>query len=70
MAIDSPLQDYITRKELARQLGKSVRTLGRWHRRRIGPPRTLAGCSIFYSKSRVAQWLERQTEDTVSVEAR
>ncbi len=70
MASQSPLEDYITRKELARELGKSVRTLDRWHLRRIGPPRTLAGSSILYNKSKVLAWLETRTEKTVSLGAR
>ena len=70
MASESPLEDYITRKELARLLDKSVRTLDRWHLRRIGPPRTLAGSSILYSKTLVSAWLQSRTENTVSLEAR
>ena len=69
MASESPLDDYITRHELAQLLGKSVRTLDRWHLRRIGPPRTRAGCSILYSKKMVTEWLQLRTEDTVSVGA-
>ena len=63
MASESPLEDYITRQELARLLDKSVRTLDRWHLRRIGPPRTLCGSSIFYSKKLVSAWLQSRTED-------
>ncbi len=59
----SPIEDYIERAELARQLGKSVRTLDRWHCQRTGPTRTRVGRSIFYKKSAVATWLEAQTEE-------
>ena len=61
--VGSPLDEYITREDLARQLGKSTRTLDRWAVERTGrPPRTRVGRSIFYSKSELAAWLEQQTE--------
>ena len=62
----SPLDDYIPRRELAQQLGKSTRTLDRWQLERRGPRRTKIGKSIFYHVSHVSEWLERQTEETVS----
>jgi len=60
----SPLNDYLTKDELARELRRSTRTLDRWHTRRVGPPRTRAQKLILYKKSSVAKWLEQQTEDT------
>ncbi len=60
----SPLNDYLTKDELARELRRSTRTLDRWHTRRVGPPRTRAQKLILYKKSHVAKWLEQQTEDT------
>ncbi len=60
--IRSPIDEYITREDLVRQLGKSTRTLDRWHVERKGPPRTRVGRSIFYCKSELAAWLEQQTE--------
>ncbi len=65
----SPLADYYTREDLARDLRRSTRTLDRWHKQRIGPTRTKAGGGlILYRKSAVTEWLEAQTEDTVSLE--
>jgi len=64
--------NYYTREDLARELNRSTRTLDRWHVQRIGPPRTKLRRSklIFYKKSAVSDWMEAQTEDTASVEAR
>ena len=46
----SPLNDYLTKDELARELRRSTRTLDRWHTRRVGPPRTRAQKLILYKK--------------------
>ena len=62
MRTSSPIDDYISRDELARQLGKSVRTLDRWYTMRIGPPRTKVGKSVLYRKASVAKWLEQHEE--------
>lgn len=61
---NSPLKEYFTKDELARELHRSTRTLDRWNTRRVGPPRTRAQKLILYKKSHVAKWLEQQTEDT------
>ena len=65
---NSPLNEYLTKDELARELRRSTRTIDRWHVQRIGPPRTKVRRSklILYKKSTVAAWLEQQTEETVS----
>ena len=63
---NSPLNEYLTKDELARELHRSTRTLDRWHTRRVGPTRTVAQKLILYKQIHVAEWLERQTEDTVS----
>ena len=39
---NSPLNEYLTKDELARELHRSTRTLDRWHTRRVGPTRTVA----------------------------
>lgn len=66
----SPLADYLTKDQLARQLGRSTRTIDRWHTRRIGPRRTKVGNKlVLFSKSTVAEWLESQAEDTVDATA-
>ena len=59
----SPLADYLTKDQLARQLGRSTRTIDRWHTQRIGPRRTKVGNKlVLYRKSAVSEWLEAQTE--------
>ena len=65
----SPLSEFLTKDQLARELNRSTRTLDRWHVQRIGPPRTKVRRSklILYRKSTVAEWLEAQTEDTACV---
>lgn len=50
--------DYYTRKELADELGTSVRTLDRWHAHREGPPRTAKGKLVLYRREAVRDWLE------------
>jgi len=63
----SPLADYLTKDQLARQLGRSTRTIDRWHTQRIGPRRTKVGNKlVLFSKKSVLEWLERQAEETVS----
>ena len=54
------LEDYIDARTLCEQLAICGRTLDRWHRLRIGPPRVRAGKKILYRKSAVAEWLKNQ----------
>ena len=52
--------------ELSRDLGISKRTLGRWHRQRIGPPRTVIGRTILYRRTAVQEWLRSREERKAS----
>ena len=52
------LEGYLTPRRLAAQLGISLRTLGRWHAERAGPPRTTMGRLILYRADAVREWLE------------
>lgn len=56
---DPRLRDqYYTIAELASELGLTVRTIERWGRQGVGPPRMkLAGKWVLYKKSSVAEWL-------------
>jgi predicted DNA-binding transcriptional regulator AlpA len=54
--------DYLERAELARGLGKSTRTLDRWHTLRIGPPRVVIGRTILYRRQSVLEWLASREE--------
>jgi hypothetical protein len=51
------LGEYITPDQLAQHLGVSVRTLSRWHARRIGPPRCSVGKLILYRVTAVRAWM-------------
>jgi len=51
------LDGYLTPDELARGLGVSVRTLGRWNALRQGPPRISIGRQVLYSRVSVDNWL-------------
>ncbi len=54
------LDDYFSRGELAEELDKSDRTIARWDRLRIGPPKTLVGKRSYYRRDAVRQWLLRK----------
>ena len=60
---------WISRLDLARELGLSVDTLRRWDDRRIGPACVRAGRKIYYRRAVVMDWLENQ-ESTKRVRAR
>jgi predicted DNA-binding transcriptional regulator YafY len=51
------LGEYVTPDQLAQHLGVSVRTLSRWHARRIGPPRCSVGKLILYRVIAVRAWM-------------
>ncbi|MBF0169409.1 MAG: helix-turn-helix domain-containing protein [Alphaproteobacteria bacterium] len=53
----SPLAGFLTPKQLAAELGISLRTLARWHARRIGPARCVIGKLIRYRLDAVKEWL-------------
>jgi len=52
------LEGFLTREQLAAELGKSLRTIDRWEVRRIGPPRVIVGRTIWYRAESVRSWLE------------
>jgi hypothetical protein len=52
------LDGFITREQLAAELGKSPRTIDRWEVRRIGPPRVIVGRTILYRVESVRLWLQ------------
>jgi len=41
-------------------LGKTPRTLKRWRQRRVGPPVTIIGRTVYYSILGTDDWLLRQ----------
>jgi hypothetical protein len=54
------LAEFLTREELAAELGRNPRTLDRWDVLGIGPPRTLVGRKILYRRMSVQRWLAAQ----------
>lgn len=55
---DSVLHGYLTKTQLAQSLGKSQRTLDRWHITGDGPPRVEIGRTVLYAKSSIEEWLK------------
>lgn len=51
------LAGYLTKEQLAQQLGISPRTLARWELLRQGPPRVALGRTVLYRVESVHQWL-------------
>lgn len=64
----SLLHDWISRAELAAELGLCVETLRRWADARRGPKFIRAGRKILYRRATVLAWLESQ-ETTGTLEA-
>jgi len=60
---------WISRTDLAQQLGVSESTLRRWEAERCGPPCIRAGRKIYYRRAAVLNWLE-QLEDQGYVRTR
>ena len=54
------LDGWMTRAELAKELGVCVDTLGRWQTMRIGPPCVRTGRRVFYRRDSVLEWLRQK----------
>ena len=52
------LVGWISRLDLALQLGLSVDTLRRWEAQRTGPACVRAGRKVYYRRAAVEEWLE------------
>lgn len=52
------LEDWISRHDLAIDLGVSEDTLWRWDMRRTGPQSIKLGRKVYYRRSTVRSWLE------------
>jgi len=57
------LEDYLSHKQLARELGVAERTLDRWRAVGEGPPRTLIGQRVYYAREDVRTWLREQRRE-------
>ena len=60
--IQIPNADFLSEREFATLIGKSLRTVRRWHVERRGPIRTLLGRSVFYSRKAIETFLRRQEQ--------
>ena len=58
----SLLVGWISRLDLALELGLSVDTLRRWEAQRIGPPSVRAGRTVYYRRTADEEWLEEQEQ--------
>ena len=54
------LGGWISRLDLALELGVTVETLRRWEAIRFGPPCVRAGRKVFYRRDGVHDWLQVQ----------
>ena len=61
---------YVSREQLAKELGKALRTIDRWERRRIGPPRVVIGRMILYRREAIRDWLLSQEQQRNGKDAR
>lgn len=59
------LDDWMSRAELALELGLSVDTLARWETRRIGPACVRIGRKVLYRRGAVQEWLREQERPRV-----
>jgi predicted DNA-binding transcriptional regulator AlpA len=60
---DRLLDDWLSRADLAKELGVSVDTLSRWETSRTGPICIRLGRRVFYRKNAVREWLRgRETK--------
>ena len=64
-SITLPTSDLLSERELARLLGKSLRTIRRWSVERRGPRKVKLGKSVFYRRESVLRWVSEQEEDTL-----
>jgi hypothetical protein len=54
------LTGWISRLDLALELGLTVDTLRRWEAQRFGPPCVRAGRKVYYRRDAVQDWLQQQ----------
>jgi predicted DNA-binding transcriptional regulator AlpA len=62
------LEDYYTKKELAKALGFSITAINRWHASGTAPPSILLGGIRLYPKAGVQEWIEQASNATKGTE--
>lgn len=60
------LSGWISRLDLALELGLTVETLHRWEKLRFGPLCVRAGRKIYYRRDAVQNWLLEQEQERVA----
>ena len=58
----SLLVGWISRLDLALELGLSVDTLRRWEAMRTGPPCVRAGRKVYYRRAAIQEWIRAQEQ--------
>lgn len=58
------LSEFLTKEELATELGRNPRTLDRWAVLGIGPLRTRVGRKVLYRRASVQRWLMAQEQSS------
>lgn len=59
------MTDYLKPKDVADQLGISLRTLNRWHALRVGPARCRIYNTVVYREAAIETWVkENETYPT------
>ena len=70
---DQPLNllaDWISREQLAGELGIARDTLARWEARQLGPPCTRIGRKVFYRRASVEAWINAQEQSRPAARTR
>ena len=69
MPVAKLLGEFLTRAEMAKDLGKSERTLERWERQGKGPPVTRNGDTPIYNVPSARAWLRAQEREAPNAAA-
>ena len=64
------LAGWVSRADLARELGLTEDTLRRWEDRRTGPACVRAGRKVLYRRSAIEAWLAAQELPSLPVKTR
>ena len=64
------LDDFLSEKEFAKELGVSPRTLRNWRQLRVGPPFVTIGKRINYRRASGLAWLESQEHKPLGKQGR
>jgi len=70
---DQPLNllaDWISREQLAGELGLTRDTLARWEARQLGPPCTRIGRKVYYRRASVEAWINAQEQSRLAARTR